>query len=195
MMVAWRKRWKPHRAPFPLHPWEASVLKRRNTHGYRKHETFHARIKQELKRPVAAWCFRGRLHLRFGCAVCMCSKPSATKTCGFYVQQNLRPMGWLHLTKSETRFNTDKTITYNFFVRPEAGFLVRVHPEPCLIRAQIRALLCPSKSKVHPCLDLNFAGSRQKKRPLSKQLLLYNCHQNHVHKHTGDSFVYDIDST
>jgi hypothetical protein len=28
--------------------------------------------------------------------------------------------------------------------RAEAGFLVRVHPEPCLIlsRAQIRALLC-----------------------------------------------------
>jgi hypothetical protein len=32
---------------------------------------------------------------------------------------------------------------------PEAGFLVRVHPEPCLIlsRTQIRALLCSSKSK------------------------------------------------
>jgi hypothetical protein len=31
----------------------------------------------------------------------------------------------------------------------EAWFLVRVHPEPCLIlsRAQIRALLCSSKSK------------------------------------------------
>jgi hypothetical protein len=27
-------------------------------------------------------------------------------------------MGRLHLTKSETRFNTDKTITYFFFVRP-----------------------------------------------------------------------------
>jgi hypothetical protein len=35
---------------------------------------------------------------------------------------------------------------------PEAGFLVRVHPEPCLIlsRAQIRALLCSSKSKFIP---------------------------------------------
>jgi hypothetical protein len=27
-------------------------------------------------------------------------------------------MGRLHLTKSETRFNTDKTITYFFVVRP-----------------------------------------------------------------------------
>jgi hypothetical protein len=36
--------------------------------------------------------------------------------------------------------------------RAEAGFLVRVHPEPCLIlsRAQIRALLCSSKSKFIP---------------------------------------------
>jgi hypothetical protein len=36
--------------------------------------------------------------------------------------------------------------------KPEAGFLVRVHPEPCLIlsRAQIRALLCSSKSKFIP---------------------------------------------
>jgi hypothetical protein len=35
---------------------------------------------------------------------------------------------------------------------PEAGFLFRVHPEPCLIlsRAQIRALLCSSKSKFIP---------------------------------------------
>jgi hypothetical protein len=34
----------------------------------------------------------------------------------------------------------------------EAGFLVRVHPEPCLIlsRAQIRALVCSSKSKFIP---------------------------------------------
>jgi hypothetical protein len=34
----------------------------------------------------------------------------------------------------------------------EAGFLVRVHPEPCLIltRAQIRALFCSSKSKLIP---------------------------------------------
>jgi hypothetical protein len=34
----------------------------------------------------------------------------------------------------------------------EAGFLVRVHPEPCLIlsRAQILALLCSSKSKFIP---------------------------------------------
>jgi hypothetical protein len=34
----------------------------------------------------------------------------------------------------------------------EAGFLVRVHPEPCLIlsSAQIRALLCSSKSKFIP---------------------------------------------
>jgi hypothetical protein len=36
--------------------------------------------------------------------------------------------------------------------QPEAGFLVRVHPEPCLIlsRAKIRALLCSSKSKFIP---------------------------------------------
>jgi hypothetical protein len=36
--------------------------------------------------------------------------------------------------------------------RPEAGFLVTVHPEPCLIlsRAQIRALLCSSKLKFIP---------------------------------------------
>jgi hypothetical protein len=35
---------------------------------------------------------------------------------------------------------------------PEAGFLVRVHPEPCLIlsHAQIRALLCSSKSEFIP---------------------------------------------
>jgi hypothetical protein len=41
--------------------------------------------------------------------------------------------------------------TYNL-VTPEAGFLVRVHPELCLIlsRAQIRALLCSSKSKFNP---------------------------------------------
>jgi hypothetical protein len=38
------------------------------------------------------------------------------------------------------------------FVTPEAGFLVTVHPEPCLIlsRAQIRALLCSSKLKFIP---------------------------------------------
>jgi hypothetical protein len=30
---------------------------------------------------------------------------------------------------------------------------------------------------------------------LSKQVLLYNYHQNHVHKHTGDSFVHYIAST
>jgi hypothetical protein len=36
--------------------------------------------------------------------------------------------------------------------RTEAGFLVRVYPDPCLIliRAQIRALLCASKSKFIP---------------------------------------------
>jgi hypothetical protein len=35
---------------------------------------------------------------------------------------------------------------------PEAGFLVKVHSDPCLIliRAQIRALLCASKSKFIP---------------------------------------------
>jgi hypothetical protein len=41
-----------------------------------------------------------------------------------------------------------------FFVTfdSSAGFLVRVHPEPSLIqiRAQIRALLCSSKSKFIP---------------------------------------------
>jgi hypothetical protein len=56
-----------------------------------------------------------------------------------------------------------------YFERPEAGFLVRVHPDPCLILVRtcpdpIRAVCI--KVKVHPCLDLNFAGSRQKKRPL-----------------------------
>jgi hypothetical protein len=39
---------------------------------------------------------RGRLHLRFQCAVWMCSKPSAAMTCVFNVQQNSRPI-------SETR--------------------------------------------------------------------------------------------
>jgi hypothetical protein len=36
--------------------------------------------------------------------------------------------------------------------KAEAGFLVRVHPDPCLIlnRAQIRALLCSSNSKFSP---------------------------------------------
>jgi hypothetical protein len=39
---------------------------------------------------------------------------------------------------------------------PEAGFLVRVHPDPCLIliRAQIRALLCASKPKLIPAQTL-----------------------------------------
>jgi hypothetical protein len=37
-------------------------------------------------------------------------------------------------------------------LKTEAVFLVRVHPEPCLIlsRAQIRALFCSSKSKFIP---------------------------------------------
>jgi hypothetical protein len=41
-------------------------------------------------------------------------------------------------------------------IMPEAGFLARVHPEPCLIlsRAQIRALLCSSKSKFIPASTL-----------------------------------------
>jgi hypothetical protein len=45
-------------------------------------------------------------------------------------------------------------------LRTESGFLVRVHPEPCLIlsraqiRAQIRALLCSSKSKLIPASTL-----------------------------------------
>jgi hypothetical protein len=30
---------------------------------------------------------------------------------------------------------------------------------------------------------------------LSEQLLLYHGHQNHIHKHTGDSFVYFIART
>jgi hypothetical protein len=40
--------------------------------------------------------------------------------------------------------------------RPEAGFLVRVHPEPCLILscAEICALLCSSKSKLIPAQTL-----------------------------------------
>jgi hypothetical protein len=41
-------------------------------------------------------------------------------------------------------------------VRAEAGFYVRVHPDPCLIliRAQIRAVLCASKSKFIPAYTL-----------------------------------------
>jgi hypothetical protein len=38
----------------------------------------------------------------------------------------------------------------------EAGFLVRAHPEPCLILSRAHII----EVKVHPCLDLNFAGSR-----------------------------------
>jgi hypothetical protein len=48
------------------------------------------------------------------------------------------------------------TTLHSSTIRPEAGFLVTVHPEPCLIlsRAQIRALLCSSKSKFIPAWTL-----------------------------------------
>ena len=36
---------------------------------------------------------RGRLHLRFGCAVSMCSEPSAPLTFSFVVQQKMLPVG------------------------------------------------------------------------------------------------------
>jgi hypothetical protein len=51
---------------------------------------------------------------------------------------------------------------------PEAGFLVRVHPELCLIlsRAQIRALLCSSKSKFIPAQTITLLVLDKKKRPL-----------------------------
>jgi hypothetical protein len=41
-------------------------------------------------------------------------------------------------------------------VGPEAGFLVRAYPDPCLIliRARIRALLSASKSKFIPAQTL-----------------------------------------
>jgi hypothetical protein len=45
----------------------------------------------------------------------------------------------------------------------DAGFLVRVHPDPC--PDSCRAVRI--KVKVHPCPDLNFDGSRQKNRPQS----------------------------
>jgi hypothetical protein len=41
---------------------------------------------------LAYLVLRGRLHLRFGCAVWMCSEPSAAMTCVFDVQQNSRPI-------------------------------------------------------------------------------------------------------
>jgi hypothetical protein len=37
---------------------------------------------------VSKWSIRGRLHLRFGCAVWMCSEQSAAMTCVFDVLQN-----------------------------------------------------------------------------------------------------------
>jgi hypothetical protein len=51
---------------------------------------------------------------------------------------------------------------------PEAGFLVRVHPELCLIlsRAQIRALLCSSKSKFIPAQTITLLVLDKKNRPL-----------------------------
>jgi hypothetical protein len=54
---------------------------------------------------------------------------------------------------------------------PEAGFLVRVHPEPCLImsRAQIRALLCSLKSKFIPAQTLTSLVLDKKNRPQVRQ--------------------------
>jgi hypothetical protein len=51
-----------------------------------------------------------------------------------------------------------------------AGFLVRVHPEPCLIlsRAQIRALLCSSKSKFIPAYTLTLLVLLQRKNCIYK---------------------------
>jgi hypothetical protein len=59
---------------------------------------------------------------------------------------------------------------------PEAGFLVRVHPEPCLIlsRAEIRALLCSSKSKFIPAQTLTLLVL-DKKTGLSKNSGLTRC--------------------
>jgi hypothetical protein len=50
-----------------------------------------------------------------------------------------------------------REVLWSQFVYAEAGFLVRVHPDPCpAVRIKV---------KVHPCLDLNLAGSQQKNRP------------------------------
>jgi hypothetical protein len=50
---------------------------------------------------------------------------------------------------------------------PEAGFLVRVHPDRCLILmlAQIRALLCASKSKFIRAQTLTLPVLDKKNRP------------------------------
>jgi hypothetical protein len=57
----------------------------------------------------------------------------------------------------------------------EAGFLVRVHPDPCRIlsRAQIRALLCASKSKFIRAQTLTLLVL-DKKTGLCIKYMLYN---------------------
>jgi hypothetical protein len=59
-------------------------------------------------------------------------------------------------------------------ITTEAGLLVRVHPDPCLIliRAQIRALLLASKSKFIRAQTLTLQVLDKKKRPL-----LVNTHE------------------
>jgi hypothetical protein len=59
-------------------------------HVYESAERFSA---EELKVLILRHPpIRGRLHLRFECAVWMCSEPSAAMTCVFDVHQNLRPI-------------------------------------------------------------------------------------------------------
>jgi hypothetical protein len=55
-------------------------------------------------------------------------------------------------TKEEKKEICSSLTRYGPCRTTEAGVLVRVQPEPCLIlsRAQIRALLCSSKSKFIP---------------------------------------------
>jgi hypothetical protein len=48
--------------------------------------------KTHMKSHTCNQPLRGRLHLRFVCAVWMCSEPSAAMTCVFYVQQNSQPI-------------------------------------------------------------------------------------------------------
>jgi hypothetical protein len=52
----------------------------------------HILYHRKLHRTSCYWGVRARLHLRFGCAVWMCIKPSAAMTCDFDVQQNSRPI-------------------------------------------------------------------------------------------------------
>jgi hypothetical protein len=51
------------------------------------------------------------------------------------------------ISSLEMATNSVVLCMYSGIILPEAGFLVRSHPDPCpiLIRAQIHALLCASK--------------------------------------------------